>query len=75
MIDCNKCIHKTVCGKVRYKNELDLSRCGDYDTGRPHGEWKFAEEYGTHYCSNCKHFAFNDWLFDYCPDCGAEMWR
>ena len=76
MIDCDKCIHKAVCGKMKFRSEFwHPSDCRDYSSGRPHGKWLFAEEYGTHYCSNCRRFAYQDQQFDYCPDCGAEMWR
>ena len=49
-----------------------------------HGRWVEYEnesDMGYHYCSECKHQAFNydegvcnvEILSDYCPNCGAKM--
>lgn len=54
------------------------------DDMRPKGRWVEYEneaDRGYHYCSECKHQAFNydegdcnvEILSDYCPNCGARM--
>ena len=43
---------------------------------RPRGKWIVDAQKKTATCSNCKLETYDwfSWNFDYCPDCGADMW-
>lgn len=38
---------------------------------RPHGEWEFDDLDCDYRCTVCKNF--NDFITDFCPNCGADM--
>lgn len=65
-------------------HELDTTPTLTLDDLMPKGRWVEYEneaDMGYHYCSECKHQAFNcdegdcnvEILSDYCPNCGAKM--
>ena len=47
----------------------------DQFNARPCGEWKHYKD--EHLCTYCKEVVIGDWtddyMFDFCPHCGAEM--
>lgn len=47
----------------------------DQFNARPRGEWKHYKD--EHLCTNCKEVVIDNWtddyMFDFCPHCGAEM--
>ena len=65
-------------------NEVGTTPTLTLDDLMPKGRWVEYEneaDRGYHYCSECKHQAFNydegdcnvEILSDYCPNCGARM--
>lgn len=38
---------------------------------RQHGEWEFDDLDNDYRCSKCHEF--NDFITDFCPNCGADM--
>lgn len=39
----------------------------------PKAKWLYSKEKYSYYCSRCRHFAWEDHLSNFCPDCGASM--
>lgn len=75
MIECNKCIHYPVCDHSRDYFKYD--ECSYYsEESRQHGEWLFTDGrwgLGDWECTLCHNFAHS--MYDFCPNCGADMRR
>lgn len=88
--DCSQCKYRhgkeqytlLACLSERYAEKLIAADVAPVRHGR-WVEYENESDIGYHYCSECKHQAFNydeggcnvEILSDYCPNCGARMDR
>lgn len=67
---------KAVYGRKDKKRNIALAMAIEALKDRPHGEWRFTDGrwgLGDWECTLCHNFAHS--MYDFCPNCGADMRR